>query len=110
MTEAQRGSHLLNRRNCALLYRAAGQKRGHAAIPSGIGALWAAHLEVSLTPTMKARFLIEAQGALTFGARRQQGLIAVGLPGQIECVSKNPSSKSRPPVTGVRDNILDHRI
>lgn len=76
----------------------------------GVGRLWATHLEVSLAPAIKARFFVEAQGALAFGARCQRDLVAVCLPGQVKRVSKNPSSKSQPAVVGVRYHILDHRV
>jgi len=59
---------------------------------------------------MKARSLIEAQGGLPLRTRRQQDFIAVGLPGNIERMSKNPSAEPQPTVVGVSDDVLNHPI
>ena len=59
---------------------------------------------------MKARFLIEPQSALPLRTRRQQDFVAVGLPGNIERMSKNPSAEPQPTIVGVSDYILNHPI
>jgi len=69
-----------------------------------------AYFEVGLASAMKARSLIEAQGGLPLRTRRQQDLVAVGLPGNIERMSKNPSAESQPTVVGMSDDILNHPV
>jgi hypothetical protein len=59
---------------------------------------------------MKSRALIEAQGGLLLRTRREQDFVAVGLPGNIERMSKNPSAEPQPTVAGVSDYILNHPI
>jgi len=69
-----------------------------------------AYLEVRFAPTMKARFLVEAQRGLPLRTRRQQDLVAVGLPGNIERMRKNPAAEPQLTVVGVSDDILNHPI
>ncbi len=72
--------------------------------------LGAAYLKIGLASTKKARSLIEAQGGLPLRTRRQQNFVAVGLPGRIERIGKNPSAEPQSSVVGVSDDILDHSI
>ena len=69
-----------------------------------------ADFEVGFAATKKARALIEAQGGLPLRTRRQQDFVAIGLPGNIERMSKNPSAEPQLTVVGVRDDVLNHPI
>ena len=72
--------------------------------------LGTAYFEIGFAPAMKARSLIEAQGGLLLRTRRQQDFVAVGLPGNIERMSKNPLAEPQPAVVGVSDDVLNHPI
>ena len=87
-----------------------GGAAGRGAEPPVCRTLRTAYFEVSFAPTMKARSLIEAQGGLLLRTGRQQDLVAIGMPGKIERMSKNPPAEAQPTIVGVSDYILDHAI